>query len=156
MPMSFKKIITEKEHGFTLIELIVVIIIVGILAAVGISQYSLMVEKGRTTEAKIRLGTMRQLAYEYYLVNGSLAGIQLSDLGVDNTCTSNSFFKYTNAYNTETYINLYATRCTSGGKTPNTSREYTVYLPCYPASDCSRFGCAYSDDSSVCFGMHYP
>ncbi|MHB8158241.1 MAG: prepilin-type N-terminal cleavage/methylation domain-containing protein [Desulfocucumaceae bacterium] len=49
------------SRSFTLIELIVVIIIVGILAAVGISQYSLTVEKARTAEAKVRIGAMRQL-----------------------------------------------------------------------------------------------
>jgi len=43
--------------GFTLVELIIVIIIVGVLAAVGISQYSLTVEKSRLAEAKIHLGS---------------------------------------------------------------------------------------------------
>ncbi len=36
---NFKNIVSEKEHGFTLIEIIIVIIIVGILAAVGMTQY---------------------------------------------------------------------------------------------------------------------
>ncbi|MBU0547795.1 MAG: prepilin-type N-terminal cleavage/methylation domain-containing protein, partial [Candidatus Omnitrophica bacterium] len=35
------------RKGFTLIELIVVIIIVGILASVGMTQYTKVVEKGR-------------------------------------------------------------------------------------------------------------
>ena len=52
------------KKAFTLIEIIIVIIIVGILAALGISQYSIIVERGRITEAKTRLGTMRQLAQE--------------------------------------------------------------------------------------------
>ena len=73
------------KRGFTLIEIIIVIIIVGILAAAGITQYSLMVEKSRLAEAKIRIGAMRQLAHEYYMNNGTVMGIAYSDVGVDYT-----------------------------------------------------------------------
>jgi len=40
------------RKGFTLLELIVVIIILGILASLGFSQYIKMVEKGRSAEAR--------------------------------------------------------------------------------------------------------
>jgi len=138
--------------SFTLIELIVVIIIVGILAAVGISQYSTTVEKSRLAEAKVRLGAMSKLAYEYYLNNGTLTGIANADVGADNTCSSGSFFRYwIDPY--PTTIILEATRCTSNGKTPNATREYQFYAYFTPGTGYFEWRCMYTDNWSFCFGL---
>ncbi len=150
---NFKNILSEKEHGFTLIELIVVIIIVGILAAVGLSQYSLIVEKSRLAEAKVRIGAMRTLAYNYYLENGSILGLQGADLGVDGTCSSTSFYAYSYGSNFSTWWKFYAYRCTSGGKTPNASRQYAFYMQFYPGTGQSVWYCYYTDGGSPCFGL---
>jgi len=149
---AFRKIITEKEHGFTLIELIVVIIIVGILAAVGISQYSLTVEKSRLAEAKVRIGTMRQLAYEYWLEHGDISTITNADVGVNNTCVSTDFYSYSLALNAA-WVDIEAIRCTSGGKTPNASRGYYYMLRYYPDTGQQYWHCRYADDGSTCFGL---
>lgn len=149
---AFKKIITEKEHSFTLIELIVVIIIVGILAAVGISQYSTTVEKSRLAEAKIRIGTMRDLAHQYWLENGDMTNIQDADLGVDGVCYPTDWHSYAIRSKTSTYVDLAAWRCTSGGKTPNASGVYDYYMRYYPSTGQSAWYCYYTDGSS-CFGL---
>ncbi len=142
------------SRSFTLIELIVVIIIVGILAAVGISQYSLTVEKSRLAEAKVRIGAMRQLVYEYYLNNGTKANITDSDVGVNNICSSSDFYRYTTTYGGGAlYLNLSAYRCTINGKTPDASREYLYFLRFYPATGGTSWYCHYTDDSSPCFGL---
>lgn len=130
----------SSSSSFTLVELIIVIIIVGILAAVGISQYTKVVEKGRQAEAKVRLGIMRQLAYEYWLNNQDMTNMQPADVGVNNTCVSTDFYKYSvSSYST--YVYLVATRCTSGsgGKTPNASSEYGCYLRYYPGTGQSDY-----------------
>lgn len=49
------------KKGFTLLELIIVIIIVGILATLGFVQYASVIERGRFAEARGNLGTLRQL-----------------------------------------------------------------------------------------------
>ncbi len=149
---NFKNIVSEKERGFTLIELIVVIIIVGILAAVGMTQYTLIVEKARTAEAKVRIGAMRTLAYNYYLENGRITGIQNADVGVDGTCSSTEFYSYDIIGGVVVgYLSAY--RCTSGGKTPNASREYWFYMVFRPGTGLSVWHCQYTDDSSPCFGL---
>jgi len=141
------------KRGFTLIELIIVIIIVGILAAVGISQYSTTVEKSRIAEAKIRIGVMRQLAYEYYLNNGSLTGITNSDLGVDDTCTSAGFYRYNIWGVPSDSITLRAIRCQSGGKTPDCSYFYGIYMTYYPGTDQGVWHCYLAGYTGPCFGM---
>ncbi len=113
------------RKGFTLIELIVVIIIVGILAMIGFSQYSKVVEKGRTAEAKSVLGSLRTAEAAYSLENGSYTAT-IANLPVEapTACTTTHYFSYTaNAAGL-----LTAARCTAGGKTPNITTAYSVTL----------------------------
>lgn len=104
------------DKGFTLLELIVVIIILGILASLGFTQYTKMVEKGRTAEARVILGQMRTVQMAYCLETGAYGGLSETPLGVPFACTSTHFFTYsTNAATGASG----ATRCSAGGKTPN-------------------------------------
>ncbi len=138
------------KKAFTLIEIIIVIIIVGILAALGISQYSIIVERGRITEAKTRLGTMRQLAQEYYLNNGTVTGITNADVGVVQACSSSSFFSYYVMQDCCNRVLLRADRCTSGGKPPVASRPYVYYIEYFPANGYTDWRCQWSDNWSNC------
>jgi len=111
------------RRGFTLLELIVVIIIIGILATVGFSQYTRMVEKGRAAEAKIVLGQIRTAQVAYNQENGAYA-TDLTLLAVvisNNSCDTVHYFSYTANATVVT-----ATRCGAGGKTPNYATAYTV------------------------------
>jgi len=129
------------KKGFTLIELIVVIIIAGILAALGISQYSKTVEKSRGAEAKKILGQMRQLAYDYYLQNGTVTGISNGDLDIgtgssqipgssDSNCrNTHYFYYYISGSSLGPVFRGVAWRCTANGKTPQwTGAATNIYL----------------------------
>ena len=58
------------KRAFTLIELLIVVIIVGILATVALPQYTKVVEKARWTEAASMLGSIRKAALIYYAEHG--------------------------------------------------------------------------------------
>jgi prepilin-type N-terminal cleavage/methylation domain-containing protein len=110
------------KRGFTLLELVVVIIIVGILATLGFTQYTKVAEKGRTAEAKAILGQIRtaQIAYnqEYGSYTATIANLAVS---VPTAATTTHYFTYSTSDTVAT-----ATRCTAGGKTPNATAAYSI------------------------------
>jgi len=112
------------RKGFTLLELIVVIIILGILATLGFTQYTKVVEKGRTSEAKAILGTIRSAQTAYNLEKGAYTAT-ITDLSVEApaACTVTHYFSYGTTAAVAT-----ATRCTASGKSPNAASAYTITL----------------------------
>ena len=61
------------NKGFTLIEVLVVILIVGILAAVALPQYEKAVLKSRVTQGLVALNALEKAQTEYELANGTYA-----------------------------------------------------------------------------------
>jgi prepilin-type N-terminal cleavage/methylation domain-containing protein len=112
------------KKGFTLLELIVVIVIIGILATLGFTQYVKIVERGRTAEAKTNLGQIRSAQFAYYLEYGAYAAA-LTSLIVDSptACAATHWFSFATGATTST-----ATRCTASGKSPNAAGVYSITL----------------------------
>ena len=79
----------NKKHGFTLIELMVVVIIVGILAAVAIPLYRSNVKKAMASEGAALLGSVMTAERVYYAENSAYTTTQ-ANLNVD--ATGNKYF----------------------------------------------------------------
>jgi len=72
------------RHGFTLVEVLIVVIILGILASIGIPQFAASIEKAKGGEARAGLGHIQtgEKVYfaeqETYVTNASTLDISLS------------------------------------------------------------------------------
>lgn len=72
----------QKKKGFTIVELLIVVAIIGILAMVGIPMYKRMVQKARKAEAKVALGGLFTTETVFYSEYGAY-GNQLCHIGFD-------------------------------------------------------------------------
>ena len=61
-----------KQSGFTLIELMIVVAIIGVLSAVAIPQYQNYVARAQVSEGFSLLGSGKMAVAEYYNENGEL------------------------------------------------------------------------------------
>jgi type IV pilus assembly protein PilA len=114
----------KMRKGFTLIELIIVIIIVGILASVGMTQYSKVLEKGRASEARLILGSLRTAQVAEEMENGAYQTVANLGVAAPSACSTH-YFSYACDAATGTCT---ATRCIAGGKSPNGTVAYTKTL----------------------------
>jgi prepilin-type N-terminal cleavage/methylation domain-containing protein len=130
------------KRGFTLLELVIVIIIIGVLATLGIQQYGRMIERARGAEARTILGQVRTAAAAHRLEYGSLlepaadpfgptrAGIGADADQIPEDCSRNThYFLYTVAADSAEHFIATATRCTGGvGKAPSGISALTLTL----------------------------
>lgn len=127
------------KKGFTLLELIVVIIIIGVLATLGLTQYTRMIERARGAEARQILGTIRTNAAAIYMqANNDCTNCTNANvgIGVDHPgptavdCKGTHYFWYSITPSATGFTGT-ATRCLGSGKTPQlpaTATAGTVML----------------------------
>ena len=98
------------RKGFTLLEVMIVVIIVGILSSVALPQYITTLEKGKSAEAVTNIGSLRTSLDRYWYQNAA-GTTDIDDLDVDNpNAVTNRLYQYA----------ITANSCTS------TARIYTM------------------------------
>jgi type IV pilus assembly protein PilA len=87
------------QQGFTLIELMIVVAIIGILAAIAIPQYQNYTGRAQLSDAIVIASGVKTAVGEYYQVNGSFTGASGSVGGIPADISSGAG-KYANSLTT--------------------------------------------------------
>lgn len=119
----FKKLL-RKEEGFTMVEMMVVLIIVAVLIAGGIRFYLGYIENSRVTKAKAQITTMQASLDAYYAENGSYpfgatlailtsemlnAGLVVTGTPTGGTAGADATLNMTDPWGTASYYQYHST-----------------------------------------------
>lgn len=126
----------REKKAFSLIEVIIVVIIIGILAGIAIPKYQKSVERARIAEAVNILGALRQAQYRYLSKYSAYATLlsTLSDISLNPpkyfSCAPSSFnptaTDVANPYDASDDIIAFCLR-TDSPKTPFALGPYIIY-----------------------------
>jgi type IV pilus assembly protein PilE len=93
---------TNRQNGFTLIELMVVISILGIIAAIAIPSYLETVRKGRRSDAKVTILKISQNLERCFSENNSYQ-VASGCTNFNNTNSDEGYYTITTAQNATTF-----------------------------------------------------
>ncbi len=136
----------RNQRGFTLVELMIVVIIVGILAAVAIPMYQGATERAKASEAVAALGTIRGALRVYYAehgtyVNGSFTdGAQVTNGGVLDVSDTDLLGRYFSTtcytFRGDAAANAFTVECDGSASTaPNAGEVSSIVRTINQAGD---------------------
>ncbi len=129
------------KNAFTLIELLVVVLIIGILSAIALPQYTKAVEKSRAAEAMVNINMIKQQMDLYMLANTPTAGIDFKDV----TSVDLSGGEWDGNYYKTKYFSYRPRFNSTGGwieviRRMNGNQQYVFYITKTPWGDAENVG----------------
>ena len=82
----------RRSAGFTLIELMIAVAVVGILTAIAYPSYKQQIAKGRRAEAKTAMLALAQKMERFYTERATYAGAALGSGGIYPASTDNGYY----------------------------------------------------------------
>ena len=134
----------NKIQGFSLLELLVVILIIGILAAIALPQYQRATEKAKMAEAVIMLKAIAEAQQRYYMVhNKYLTCTQTDQLDIDFDGTTNCTYSFCKCKQTDNFA--YMCDMAAGGDIAFAQRlPYYKYYMYITQQNPSKIRCNYT------------
>lgn len=86
--MTEKRVVARRQAGFTLIELMIVVAIIGIIAAIAYPSYLEQVQSTRRTDAQGALVSFANAMERFYTQNNSYIGADGGTSTISNTLTA--------------------------------------------------------------------
>jgi len=90
-----QKGVSALQQGFTLVELMVVIVIVGILSSVALPNFLNQTNKAKASEATTQIGALLKEAYAQYQYDGVVADVTTALSTAVTTASTTGNFTYT-------------------------------------------------------------
>ena len=125
-----KKVVKENNHGFSLVELLAVVVFLGIIASIGLVASNRLIEKSNKDKMESQKNTVTMSAQTYMQNNKNLVPkiigettiLKISDLRLSNYLTEDIKNEKGESCMEKSYVRVY--------KLSNTEYTYTTFLYC--------------------------
>lgn len=104
----------KKSQGFTLIELMITVAIIGILAAIAYPSYTESVRKAKRKDAVFALTDIANRLERYYTENNKYTGATITNLGLSSSITPDGLYTLSVPSLTATTFTVTATPVSTG------------------------------------------